>query len=41
MISTVGEMSLDLLPLRQKILAKVKTKEFVEEIEENPSAKKR
>lgn len=31
MISTVGEMSLDLLPLRQKILAKVKTKEFVEE----------
>lgn len=31
MISTVGEMSLDLLPLRQKILAKVKTQEFEEE----------
>jgi len=29
-ISTVGEMSLDLLPLRQKILAKVKTQEFEE-----------
>jgi len=27
-IATVGEMSLDLLPLRQKILAKVKTQEF-------------
>ncbi len=36
MIATVGEMSLDLLPLRQKILAKVKTKEFVEEPEEKP-----
>lgn len=36
MISTVGEMSLDLLPLRQKILAKVKTQEFVEEPEEKP-----
>lgn len=33
-ISTVGEMSLDLLPLRQKILAKVKTREYVEEEEE-------
>lgn len=31
MISTVGEMSLDLLPLRQKILAKVKTQEFDED----------
>ncbi len=30
-ISTVGEMSLDLLPLRQKMMARVKTKEFVEE----------
>jgi hypothetical protein len=33
-ISTVGEMSLDLLPLRQKILAKIKTRELVEEPEE-------
>lgn len=38
MISIVGEMSLDLLPLRQKILARVKTQEFVEE-EEPPQAK--
>jgi hypothetical protein len=30
-IATVGEMSLDLLPLRQKILAKVKTQEFAED----------
>jgi hypothetical protein len=30
-IATVGEMSLDLLPLRQKILAKVKTQEFEED----------
>jgi hypothetical protein len=35
-ISTVGEMSLDLLPLRQKMMARVKTKEFVEE---EPEAK--
>lgn len=34
MIATVGEMSLDLLPLRQKILAKVKTQEYPEEEEE-------
>jgi hypothetical protein len=31
MIATVGEMSLDLLPLRQKILAKVKTQEFADD----------
>ncbi|MCP4221340.1 MAG: hypothetical protein GY765_42335 [bacterium] len=31
MLSTVGEMSLDLLPLRQKILSRVKTQEFVDE----------
>jgi len=30
-LSTVGEMSLDLLPLKQKILAKVKTQEFVDD----------
>ncbi len=30
-LSIVGEMSLDLLPLKQKILAKVKTQEFVED----------
>ncbi len=29
-IATVGEMSLDLLPLRQKILAKIKTQEYEE-----------
>jgi len=32
-ITSFGEMSLDLLPLRQKILSKVKTQEFVEEEE--------
>ena len=33
-LSTVGEMSLDLLPLRQKILAKVKTQKYFDEPEE-------
>lgn len=33
-LATVGEMSLDLLPLRQKILAKVKTQKYYEETEE-------
>lgn len=33
-LATVGEMSLDLLPLRQKILAKVKTQKYLEEAEE-------
>lgn len=33
-IATVGEMSLDLLPLRQKILAKIKTQEYEEPEEE-------
>jgi hypothetical protein len=33
-LTSVGEMSLDLLPLRQKILSRVKTKEFVDEAEE-------
>lgn len=37
MISTVGEMSLDLLPLRQKILAKVKTQEFDEDKGSTPA----
>jgi len=37
MISLVGEMSLDLLPLRQKILAKVKTQEYVETPETPPA----
>jgi hypothetical protein len=37
MIATVGEMSLDLLPLRQKILAKVKTQEYPEEEGEAPA----
>jgi hypothetical protein len=35
-IATAGEMSLDLLPLRQKILAKVRTREYPEEEEEAP-----
>lgn len=30
-LATVGEMSLDLLPLKQKILAKVKTQEFLDD----------
>jgi hypothetical protein len=30
-LSTIGEMSMDLLPLKQKILAKVKTQEFLED----------
>jgi hypothetical protein len=30
-LATVGELSLDLLPIRQKLLAKIKTQEFVEE----------
>ncbi|HOW45151.1 MAG TPA: hypothetical protein PK919_08275 [Candidatus Aminicenantes bacterium] len=32
-LATVGELSLDLLPLRQKLLAKIKTQEFVEDTE--------
>jgi len=30
-LATVGELSLDLLPIRQKLLAKIKTQEFVED----------
>jgi hypothetical protein len=38
-LATVGEMSLDLLPLRQKILAKVKTQKYYDEAEdEEPEA---
>jgi hypothetical protein len=37
MISIVGEMSLDLLPLRQKILSKIKTREYVDIDEESES----
>lgn len=33
-LATVGEMSLDLLPLRQKILAKVKTQKYFDETED-------
>lgn len=36
MLSIVGEMSLDLLPLRQKILSKIKTREYVDTEEEEP-----
>jgi hypothetical protein len=32
-LATVGELSLDLLPIRQKVLAKIKTQEFVEDTE--------
>jgi hypothetical protein len=32
-LATVGELSLDMLPIRQKILTKIKTHEFVEEPE--------
>lgn len=32
-LATVGELSLDMLPIRQKILAKIKTQEFVEDTE--------
>ncbi len=32
-ISTVGEMSLDLLPIRQRVLAKVKTQEFNQDLQ--------
>jgi hypothetical protein len=32
-LATVGELSLDMLPIRQKMLAKIKTHEFVEDTE--------
>ncbi len=32
-LATVGELSLDMLPFRQKVLAKIKTQEFVEDTE--------
>jgi hypothetical protein len=35
-ITTIGEMSLDLLPLRQKLLAKVQTRKFLEDFSEAP-----
>lgn len=35
-ITTVGELSLDLLPLRQKLLAKVQTRKFLEDFNEAP-----
>jgi len=38
-LATVGELSLDMLPIRQKVLAKIKTQEFVEdtEVEHRPA----
>lgn len=36
-ISRTGEMSLDLLPYKQKIIARVKTQEYEDEQEEKPS----
>jgi hypothetical protein len=35
-LATVGELSLDMLPIRQKLLAKIKTQEFVEDTEVEP-----
>lgn len=35
-LATVGELSLDLLPLRQKLLARIKTQEFIEDTEVEP-----
>jgi hypothetical protein len=32
-LATVGELSLDMLPIRQKVIARIKTQEFVEEPE--------
>ena len=32
-LATIGELSLDMLPIRQKLLAKIKTQEFIEEPE--------
>jgi hypothetical protein len=32
-LATVGELSLDMLPIRQKMMAKIKTQEFVEDTE--------
>ncbi len=37
-LATVGELSLDMLPIRQKLLAKIKTQEFVEDTEVEPKA---
>ncbi len=37
-LATVGELSLDLLPIRQKLLAKIKTQEFVEDTEVEPKS---
>jgi hypothetical protein len=35
-LATVGELSLDMLPIRQKMLAKIKTQEFVDDGEVEP-----
>lgn len=35
-LAAVGELSLDMLPIRQKMLAKIKTHEFVEDTEVEP-----
>lgn len=36
-LSVVGEMSLDLLPIRQKILSRIETQKFVEGVNSTPS----
>ena len=40
-LATVGELSLDMLPIRQKILTKIKTHEFIEEPELEVKVKER
>jgi hypothetical protein len=40
-LATVGELSLDMLPIRQKILTKIKTQEFIEEPELEVKVKER
>ena len=43
-LATVGELSLDMLPIRQKLLAKIKTQEFVEDTDveaQDPGAYRR
>jgi len=37
-LSAVGEMSLDLLPIRQKILSRIETHKFIEGVETPPAA---
>ncbi|MBN2346363.1 MAG: hypothetical protein JXO51_08215 [Candidatus Aminicenantes bacterium] len=40
-LATIGELSLDMLPIRQKLLAKIKTQEFVEDTDVEPKGYER